>query len=568
MINYDLLLATPKPKFKCDFTQISTLPNEISFSRAGNAMQFDATGTLTWAPSNVVTNSTTLNGTGWGGISGGTGTAPVITSGQTDPDGGTAAFRVQTNRGAGTTASDYSLQRMAGSASTTNNIRSIWVKSNTAGSQIFTVAYGNPTTITATTAWQRMYVSVLAGTNAIFDIGVHGGSSSTDASVDILVWQPQSEAVTYQTTPGTYVATTSAAYYGPRFDNTPGVANSPLGLLIEEARTNYVTQFSPFTTGWALTTATIGTLVASPDGTSNASPVTNTAIYGFASTNMTLPVDTSTYCASVFIKKTVGATVFPGISLYVGSAYYSAAVNTNTGTITARTGQVPSSSSITDAGTFWRVAITAPNASVAAASFQLYPAVNADASATWTGGTGTATFYGAQVEKGTFATSPIFTTTAAVTRAADVAQLTGYALTVLQGSAFSIVVQTNGTGTTLNGRIISFGASNNPVLYWSSSTSLGSYNNATTLFATAGTGTFNGNIRSAIGVSNSGRSLVLGGGVVATDTNTFASPAYVSLGNINLNSVFLNGYVEQFSAYNKRLPNLTLKAKTVLGAPL
>ncbi len=125
----------------------------------------------------------------WTKISAGTGSTPVVTSGFTDPDGGSTAWRLQADRGAGNTGSDYSVLRQSVGV-ITPNIKSVYVKSNTGSSQEVTFSAGSGTeTVTVTTSWQRMST---VSSQANFDIGSIGGETATN-SVDILIWCAQQE---------------------------------------------------------------------------------------------------------------------------------------------------------------------------------------------------------------------------------------------------------------------------------------------------------------------------------------------------------------------------------------
>lgn len=85
------------------------------------------------------------NATYWSKTFGGTGTVPVVTAGQTDPDGGSTAFRVQANRGAGVTGADMSLL-ISGLPASTACMRSILIKSNTGSSQTLRLRIGYAST--------------------------------------------------------------------------------------------------------------------------------------------------------------------------------------------------------------------------------------------------------------------------------------------------------------------------------------------------------------------------------------------------------------------------------------
>ncbi len=142
---------------------------------------------------NLLTYSADFSNAAWTKIKGGTGSTPTATSGFTDPDGGSTAWRILANSGASATGADYSVVRQV-AALTPNASRSIFAKSNTGASHA--IYFGTPTTgsvITATTEWQRFQIQRTAA-NANFDIGAFPSASNSGASCDILVWKPQFEA--------------------------------------------------------------------------------------------------------------------------------------------------------------------------------------------------------------------------------------------------------------------------------------------------------------------------------------------------------------------------------------
>jgi len=86
-----------------------TFPSSsLTYSGPSLSTMFDSTGKLTYRPNNLLTYSNTFSNAAWSSLNGGTGTAPTVTSGQSDPLGGTAAFRVQAARGVSNTTGDYS----------------------------------------------------------------------------------------------------------------------------------------------------------------------------------------------------------------------------------------------------------------------------------------------------------------------------------------------------------------------------------------------------------------------------------------------------------------------------
>jgi hypothetical protein len=192
-------------------------------------------------------------------------------------------------------------------------------------------------------------------------------------------------------------------------------------------------------TGYSLSNATTGSLVTSPEGTSNAitfvessdAVVTNHQI----STNATSFVSGSVYTFSCFLKAGVSNRSVR-LSLpsapFVGSPV--AFFDLSSGTILS---SAECTSSIQNYGNGWyRCIITATSdASVTTGAF-----INLASGATrdYIGnGSGSILAYGSQIETGSVATSYIPTTAAAVTRNADVVNLSG--------SVSGCIGQTEGT---------------------------------------------------------------------------------------------------------------------------
>lgn len=223
----------------------------------------------------------------------------------------------------------------------------------------------------------------------------------------------------------------------PRFDFNPSTLVCR-GLLIEETRANLLVRSNAFTTSpWQTSgTVTAAQNITGPDNVANSAwtltdnDAANTAYFYRA---IVVANDSTAYSISAFIQKTSNATTFPALGLNIlgGSVGVLAAyvLNTNTGVATAAsTNATASSAVVQDAGLFWRLCISTANNSTGntVAYYSMYPAVNTTGGSVFVASTtGSAVFYGAQLEAGAFATSYIPTTTTSLTRNADAVTMTG-----------------------------------------------------------------------------------------------------------------------------------------------
>jgi hypothetical protein len=371
---------------------------------------------------------------------------------------------------------------------------------------------------------------------------------------------------------GTYVGSDglikSATTNEPRFDHNPTTGES-LGLLVEEARTNLLTYSEQFdNAGWIkFGSAITANESTAPDGTTTADLWTNSSSPGAVSQNYTKDGTARTYSGSVWVKSSVTAftlSVDDGTNTNRGRAVFDIAtgvlttvvndgVFTNTsGTITA----YPNS--------WYRVTITTTTSTVTTVRLRSFFS-NIGA---------TARIWGAQLEENAaFATSYISTTTATVTRAADVASITGAAFSSFynqtEGTVFAdIAVAQPVTG----GNQFAFRTSDN------------GYNNAIAInipgqaqLSTASGGTFDGsassvaslvaNVSAKIGAAYASNNLglSLNGATAVTDTSA-TMPTTLNRADIGSDHAGLNRVkactIKRLTYWPVRLSNTTLQQIT------
>jgi hypothetical protein len=376
----------------------------FTFTGASLRGMFDAMGKWTFSPNNLIQQSQTL-GTTWSVVAGMSVTADATTA----PDGTATADKLVTKVASSSQALYQSVVTGAIIA-----VVSIYAKpagynwiglgfgngANTDGAffnvstgAIGTTVAGSTATITSVgNGWYRCSVARLlaAGTN-YHQVEVHNadnqGNWSADGSGGTYLWGAQLEAVTYQTTPSAYNATTAAAYYGPRlvYDPTSLVR---LGFLHEPARTNACLYCRDLTNAaYVKTTATAAKDQTGIDGVANsASSLTATA--PAATVLQTIVLASSTRQQSAWVKRITGSGV---VNMTTdGTTWTAIAVTAGWTRVT-----IPA-----------QVAVVNP-----VLGFQIM-----------TSGDAIAVDF-VQNEGGTGAFSEIFTTSAAATRAADFASL-------------------------------------------------------------------------------------------------------------------------------------------------
>ena len=359
-------------------TNLSNLTSVATFSRVGNAMQFDSSGYLTYGPNNLLTQSNTFSNAAWAK------STLTLTSGQTDPLGGTNATRLTA-----TGATSFIYQNPA-FTSGVNAVTTIWVKriSGSGVINLWTLSGGTGTAIVPTGTWAQYAVSGTSSGSAYSGIIIQTSGDVID------IYAATASAVTYETTPRTQdqVITTSAAYYGPRFTASIG-SSTILGLMDERAAaTNIVLWNRDLTNAaWTKTNVTAAKTQTGIDNTANsASLITATAGNGTVLQSVTLA--SSQRFQTAYVKRVTGS-----------------------GVINMTTDGGATWTAITVTASWARVSIPAQTVTNPQFGFQIV--TNGDAIAVDYVGN----------ETGASATSEIYTTTAAITRPPETITFTGYA---------------------------------------------------------------------------------------------------------------------------------------------
>jgi hypothetical protein len=590
------------PAMALDFSS-GALDPRITFSRGTNATLVDSTGKITYAPANLLTFSEQFDNVIWTKQN-----ATITANAAIAPDGTMTADKIVP-----TTANNYHSTRQ-GTTVTSSVGYSLYAKadgysqigireSTTYGSSVvFNLANGtvsgtfgatltitNPSIEAVGNGWYRLSFA-LSGAAASRGFGIYptnGGWTSGDVEAytyagdgtsGILIWGAQLEQVTYQTTPGTYNATTASAYYGPRFDYDP-VTLAPRGLLIEEARTNLLLRSDDFANAaWSVINATItANATASPDGTINADLVTYTGGASNGPRQLILAsAGAKTY--SFYVKNSSGARYFQILTDGSVQSFANYDIQTQT---TGTVGTSVSAVSIINAGNGWyRLTMTATDA----IATNVYIGLVASLTAGWSAGASSGAFfvYGAQLEAGAFATSYIPTVASTVSRSADVATMTGTNFSSWYNQSegtfvvsFDALVSANTTAANVLSAWQSFNDINR-IWMWNGAPGVvrntvnsGGVNSSELTGATI---VANTPFKAAATYRVNDYAFATNGGTVATDASG-ALPVGINLlgiGQRGDTQEFLNGHIRQIAYYNTRLPNTQLQTLTApsLASPL
>lgn len=361
-----------------------------------------------------------------------------------------------------------------------------------------------------------------------------------------------------------------------RFDYDPATLQSR-GLLIEESRTNLLLQSSDISNGAGRTYSAcsgVANQTTSPTGAADAALVKEDASNSYHFIQMQLVGTISTtYTASVFVK--AGARQYLWVEVHTNmtgandQVLISATLNLSTLAVTNTNGVT----TITPVGGGWyRIVSTCTTAASLVDTIQYRTGLSNANSIVSYAGDNTSGFYlyGAQLEVGSFATSYIPTTSAAVTRAGDTANITGTNFSSWYNSVEGTFIcgwidQNTGSSGASGLLSVNDGSGNNKYdLRAGSGHSIASGGSGWIL----ATGTPSAGIPHKMGLSYiaNAQSLSRDGVAPATGVAAVLPPGLnaINLGRLdNASSYYLNGHIRSLIYYNTRLSDTKLQALTL-----
>ena len=426
------------------------MPPDVTFSRASSSGGYYDGKTVVKAEENLLTYSQEFDNAAWVknnvAVTSNTTTAPdgTVTADTLTASSTTAATGVyQTpSRALGDTGSVYAKAGNVDFISIEDAGGTVYAKFNINTGTVVGSANCTASIVAAPNGFFRCIASnASAAPNIHFAVSVQsdgtnqpswGGANTTSGSF-VYIWAAQAEKRD-SVTAYTPTTTQPITRYQPKmlfapadvpvFDHDP-VTGEAKGLAIWESRTNLLLRSQEFDNAvWTKTRSTISANKAiAPDGTLTAdklvesTDVATSHLVGRFITGLT----TTAYTLTVYAKAAERSQI-----VVVGSSAstYGYIFDLSTGAGIGSFGVAPNSFSITSVGNGWyrcSITYTQPNTE---AHFRLYPAVGGNASYDGDGFSGIY-IWQADLQAGSFASPPIPTTAATVTRAADVAVMTG-----------------------------------------------------------------------------------------------------------------------------------------------
>ena len=379
--------------------------NPVTFTRASSATYVGADGLIKTTPVNLLTYSEEFNNSIWTKQ-----TSVALTPNSIAAPDGTTTGTLYSISASTQRAIDQSI------SSLTNGIAyvfSIYIKAivdTTVTIRTNNVAAVVDVPVLVTDGWKRIQLDFTKGSSMV-GLGFFDASGSTGNR--FYVWGAQLEEGTTATN---YIPTTSTISGTPRFDHDLATGES-LGLLIEEARTNHISnERVTLSAGNTPITFTPNAFTA-PDGSNTAIRVQGTSGYVNIQTGKSSVPAGSTLTASFYIYSDVE---LPNCRARV--TYGSGNFDTIKAVPAGKWTRFVCTAKVDDTGTdtdFSFRPLTAIN------SFGVNPV--------------DCYLWGFQVEVGSFATSYIATTTSPATRAADVCTITNS--NIYDTDSFTIINQ-------------------------------------------------------------------------------------------------------------------------------
>ena len=383
-------------------TVYSVVPSDgsgdLSFTRASNGTRVNSAGLVEVCPWNLVSQSENIGTSPWL-LNGAT-----LTSGQTDPSGGTTAVKVQLASG----GNNYVYQGIP--FPNPINIVSAYLRADSATTIGFSMGGSTPNTVNLTTTWQLFtFSSADTSGGIIFDN--YFGPSPTQQAKTFYIWHPQ---LNIGATAKPYFPTTDRLNV-PRLTYQNGGGGCP-SLLLEKQSTNLFTYSEDFSNvDWLNEDIIVSTnQTISPDGTQNADKlIANTTTLDH-SIYQTSAGSTKTF--SIYAKAAEYNYIFLGSNN--NGASDGAFFNLSNGTISQNTSGL--TASIESVGNGWYRCI------VSSTSWPtIYSIISLSTNGTsliFTGNNTSGIYaWGCQVENSSYVTSYIATQASSATRVADVA---------------------------------------------------------------------------------------------------------------------------------------------------